>query len=477
MVKFSIPDFPIPQGRQFDDLVQLFTGVHTSVCETGQPRLVSITLEVPHLEPLAVLESIYEPGEWHAYFENQAEDWAVAGAEAVVLNTFSGNTRCGEARTWVQSILDNAILAGDLDSPYAGPHAFYGMAFAAAETTESAFAPLTAWVPRWMVYRNPKTILAMANAWMEVDTDIHAQAERIWRAHHTFTQFDYTRAKPGDRLSMHRIADVSERTRFTTSVQRALASIHAGEFEKIVLARSEIYENPKPLAPLAALGLMRERFWGCTCFSFASDQGVSFTGATPECLLAVRGTELVTHALAGSTARGKTAQEDADLGRALIESKKDRHEQELVRQAIVGRLEELGVKTESSRTPRLLKLSNIQHLNTRIEGTIPEEVDFFSLLEVLHPTPAVGGSPRNATVERIAEFEGIDRGLFAGAIGFVSHNGDGAGFVAIRSGLIDGHTLKLFAGAGIVEGSIPEREFDETDLKLQAMRSIFLGDI
>lgn len=465
---------PVPDGRGFDDLIRLFSGVQELVRMSGAPRLVSISLEVPFLEPLAVLESIYEPGEWHAYFENQAEDWSIAGAEAVALQTFSGDKRCEDAGAWTRAILGEAVLAGDLDSSFAGPHAFFGMSFAPETAESAAFAPFTAWFPRWMVYRNPQTTLAIANAWIEPDSDIEAIAQRIWRAHGTFRKFDYAQLEQLSAFGLKRVSDAGEQERFTRSVQRAVDSIRSGEFEKIVLARSELYGSEKPIAPLAALAGMCERFWGCTCFSFGSGEGASFTGATPERLFGIYNKKMETHALAGSIARGTSSREDADLGRALVESEKDRHEHELVRAAIMRRLSQLGIQAQATATPRLLKLSNIQHLNTRIEGNLPDEAGFFELLASLHPTPAVGGSPREKTVGRIVDFEQMDRGLFAGAVGFVGRQNQGHAFVAIRSGQIEGKTLRLFAGAGIVEASDPEKEFHETDLKLRAMRSVFL---
>ena len=176
-----------------------------------------------------------------------------------------------------------------------------------------------------------------------------------------------------------------------------------------------------------------------------------------------------TEALAGSAARGESAGEDARLAGDLLASEKDLHEHQLVAESIVRRLATLGVEASVESRPGLRALPNVQHLLSRIEGEIPGDKDFWQLLRALHPTPAVGGTPRENLMDVIAELEAHPRGLYAGTLGWIGPGGEAEAVVAIRSGLVRGAEVRLYAGAGIVAGSQPEIEKQETDLKLQVL--------
>jgi menaquinone-specific isochorismate synthase len=184
---------------------------------------------------------------------------------------------------------------------------------------------------------------------------------------------------------------------------------------------------------------------------------------------------LETEALAGSIRRGGSASEDAALGSALLHSEKDLREQREVLDDILTRLAPLGLKPEYPPQPHLRRLANVQHLHTPIRATLPENIQLLDVLAAMHPTPAVGGSPRDAAVRRIRELEGFPRGLYAGALGWINARGGGEFFVGIRSALVEGARARVYAGAGIVAGSTPEKEFAETELKFKAMLDAFGG--
>jgi menaquinone-specific isochorismate synthase len=209
---------------------------------------------------------------------------------------------------------------------------------------------------------------------------------------------------------------------------------------------------------------LRQRFADCYAFSVANGRGQSFIGASPERLLRVNDGQLLTEALAGSIRRGATASEDAALGTALLRSEKDRREHEFVLQSITRRLEPLGIALEFSPTPALRRLANVQHLHTAVRAHLPGRTRLLEALARLHPTPAVGGKPRAAAVPRIRELESFPRGLYAGALGWIDARGNGEFFVGLRSALIDG-----------ANGSWPEKEFTETELKFRAMQDALLG--
>lgn len=178
---------------------------------------------------------------------------------------------------------------------------------------------------------------------------------------------------------------------------------------------------------------------------------------------------LETEALAGSIRRGASASEDAALAGALLHSEKDVREQRDVLDDIVARLAPLHLTPEFPAQPQVRRFANVQHLHTPVRAALPEGVRLLEVVAAMHPTPAVGGSPRDAAVARIRELEGFPRGLYAGALGWLNARGGGEFFVGIRSALVDGERARAYAGAGIVAGSTPEKEFAETELKFKAM--------
>jgi menaquinone-specific isochorismate synthase len=153
----------------------------------------------------------------------------------------------------------------------------------------------------------------------------------------------------------------------------------------------------------------------------------------------------------------------------LLDSEKDLREHACVRDSILRRLEQVGILGIADQGPRILPLANVQHLHTPIHAEVGESVHLLEVLSELHPTPAVGGTPREAALSRIRELEQMDRGLYAGVVGWFNHLNEGEMVVGIRSALIDGRRAKLYAGAGIVDGSEPEKEMRETELKLRAL--------
>ena len=443
-----------------------------AVLKDGRPRLVSISLAVDALDPLAVLESIFEPGEPHFYAERPNLETAISGAEVAVAHEASGTERFASVQRFIDDTLENAIAVGDVDAPFGGPHFFAAFAFNADAESGDAFPAARVFVPRWQVARAGSTTTAVANLLITPNADLAAMAARVWRAHGKFSQFRYREtngvfdgSKP--KFTTHEAGD------YRAAVARALKRIENGEFEKIVLARAMDLETSAPLHPLRVLNGLRQRFPECYAFSLANGRGQSFIGASPERLLRVSKGVLETEALAGSIARGSSASEDAALGSTLLRSEKDLREHRLVLETIVSRLSQLGLKLEYSAQPGLRRLANIQHLNTPVRAALGENVRLLTALGSLHPTPAVGGSPAAAAIARIRELEGFSRGLYGGAIGWVNARGGGEFFVGIRSALVDGAAARVYAGAGVVAGSDPEKEFAETEWKFRAMLDAF----
>jgi len=254
--------------------------------------------------------------------------------------------------------------------------------------------------------------------------------------------------------------DAASRKRWERAVQEILGAIDAGEVSKVVAARCSMVEVPGATEPASTLEALGDRYPGCTRFCVEAG-GAWFLGATPERLVRKRGRVVSTEALAGSAGPGE--------GADLLEDPKIRREHELVLDDMKARLAPLCDGVQAGE-PELLVLSNVVHRKTSLRAEAREGVSVLDVVVALHPTPAVGGVPREAALRWIAKRELDARGWYAGPLGWLDASGDGEFIVALRSGLVCDGRAWLFAGAGIVRGSRPADEFDETELKLRAMR-------
>jgi len=255
---------------------------------------------------------------------------------------------------------------------------------------------------------------------------------------------------------------------FERAVLEAAGEIGDGGLEKVVLARNLKLERSAAYDPALVFGALREAFPSCFCFATGTPE-LTFCGASPELLVRRSGPLAATVALAGSARRSADPAVDDHLGEGLMRSAKDRSEHDIVVQRIRGQLEPLAVWVEAADEPSLARISNIQHLATPIRAQIAGSMSVLSLVEHLHPTPAVGGEPSPEALEAISRLERMDRGWYAGPVGWMDFTGDGEFCVALRSALIRDRSAILYAGAGIVADSLPEGELAETELKLGAM--------
>jgi len=267
----------------------------------------------------------------------------------------------------------------------------------------------------------------------------------------------------------------STRGAFMRAVAEGAAAVRQGTLEKVVTARAVTWHPQDAPDAATALRRLEERHPECNIFAVARGRRV-FLGASPERLVRVDGRTVRATSLAGSIARGDSPEQDAQRAAELIGSAKDREEHDIVVRALTGALAELCDAVSASATPALLTLPDVHHLHTPITARRCEGTDLFSLLERLHPTPAVGGAPREEALAFIREHEGWDRGWYAAPVGWMDASGDGEFAVALRSALMDADQATLFAGCGIVADSVPSAEYAESELKLRAMRDALAGD-
>ena len=253
------------------------------------------------------------------------------------------------------------------------------------------------------------------------------------------------------------------------AIASALQAIDAGEYAKVVLARDLHVWSRTPFDTRAILGALAERF--PSCITFLVDH---LLGASPELLLRRSGARITSRVLAGTTARGPDAAEDERLGATLLASEKDLREHDLALRSAVDALSPVCTTLEVPERPSLVRLDNVQHLGSDLTGTLDTTQDshVLALLERLHPTAAVGGAPRDEALKAIRDLEGMSRGRYAGPVGWFTPDGDGEFAIALRCAEVRGDRARLFAGAGVVAGSLPEAELTETWLKLRAMTGV-----
>lgn len=274
-----------------------------------------------------------------------------------------------------------------------------------------------------------------------------------------------------------RVVGQPDAATYAMMVERALDRIDRGDggLRKVVLARSLHVSTRAPVDPSAIVErLSRDPSVTAFLVDLSLASGVTdhtMVGATPELLVSRRGSRIASHPLAGSAPRAPGSAEDQRIADALLRSEKDRREHAVVVEAILDVLSPLCRELSAPAGVGLRSTATMWHLGTRIEGVLKSEdgPSAAGLAALLHPTPAVGGDPRDAALEAIRALEPHDRGFYAGTIGFTEANGDGEWYVALRCAEIRGARVTLHAGAGIVAGSDPAKEVAETSAKFRAM--------
>jgi menaquinone-specific isochorismate synthase len=261
--------------------------------------------------------------------------------------------------------------------------------------------------------------------------------------------------------------------RWEQAVAEAVAAIKAGGLRKVVLARDVFGTAAEPIDARILLQRLAVRY--PSCFTFACD---GMIGATPELLVRRAGREVSALVLGGTLPRGENPAEDEALGEELLASAKNNEEHAYAVVSIREALAPLCEVLEVEARPALLKFPNLQHLGTRVRGTLagggtPKSA--LALAAAMHPPAAVCGTPTGAALDLIRELEHMDRERYAGPVGWVDAEGNGEFGIAIRSAQLSGRTARLFAGCGIVAGSEPAAELAETLVKLQPMRGALEG--
>jgi len=256
---------------------------------------------------------------------------------------------------------------------------------------------------------------------------------------------------------------------WTAAVESAAMRLRAGEAAKVVLAREVLARGDGVVSAAMVARSLRAAYPSCFTYLITGADGTAFAGASPELLVRRSGGRAFAQPMAGSVARGATDAEDERLAWQLEDSAKDAVEHRIVSEFVIDAFRPFS-QSVAARAPEVVRFTNIQHLATSVaaELSVPP-ADVLQLAAVLHPTPAVGGWPRDAADVLIDQLEEMERGWYAGAVGWIDANGDGEFAVALRCGLLWEDGARLYAGVGVMPDSDPARELEETELKFKAL--------
>jgi menaquinone-specific isochorismate synthase len=380
----------------------------------------------------------------------RGHDGIVGWGEAVRLPFGAGSRSGGEVASDVADLLGSMTVRDDVGLPGSGPVAIASLVFDPDEAGSVVVVPKVVLGRRdgrsWLTLVTPPgavQVPALRRRPTAAATPVHARigaavpAEDAWRA----------------------------------SVADAVDRLGAGQLDKVVLARALDVEADQAVDPRIVAARLAERF--PSCFTYVCD---GLVGASPELLLRRTGRQAESLVLAGSTRRGATPDEDGELERALLASPKDRHEHRLAVESVRDVLHGLASEVETEPEPHLLRLANLSHLATHVQAWLPTPApSALDLVTALHPTAAVGGTPRGVALDLIRELEAAPRGRYAGPVGWTDVHGDGEFAIALRCAQLDGAHARVWAGAGIVAESDPDAEVAETSVKLDAALSALLS--
>jgi salicylate biosynthesis isochorismate synthase/menaquinone-specific isochorismate synthase len=453
---------------------------------SGHATLVTLTSVLDErVDPSAVVCASRRPGEHWFAFEQPDHDAAALAAlgEAVRLDAAGGRRIADVGDRW-RALCADAVAgesgAADAAGEGEGPVAVGGFSFApdgGAAPHWSGFAPASLVVPEVALVRRVRhgracvrlTLSALAQP-DDVPEQLHSRlCARAGELRHA--PLPLLDPAPTGR---HLLASAMPPEHFESAVAHAVQAIRAGELQKVVLAREVHVHAPTPYEAAAVLGVLREEF--PACFVFCAGRGdAAFVAASPELLVRREGHRVSTLALAGSTRRSADPAVDDHLGEQLLRDPSYREEHAIVARRIERMLRPHAIWVAAAPEPTLVRIANIQHLGTPIRAQLAQPLDALALVALMHPTPAVGGEPLAVAAPLIPALEGLDRGWYAGPVGWTDATGDGEFCVALRCALLRGNVARCFAGNGIVRNSQPAAELAETEIKLQALLPLLAG--
>ncbi|HEX8085089.1 MAG TPA: isochorismate synthase [Solirubrobacteraceae bacterium] len=440
---------------------------------TGGEAVAALTLPLSGgVDPASVAAASRRPGEpWFCFEQPDRGGAALAALGCVKALEARGARRFRDvADAWRGLAADASGDAGEQLVAVGG----FAFASGGGEAPGwEGFPPASLHVPEVALLRRGGRVTVSLAALATADDTVEDLVARVERRAASLVEAPLPLLDP-DPVGQTRVVSTMPPEHYEAAVAAAVERIRAGELAKVVLAREVEVHAPAPHDAAAVFAVLREAF--PACFVFCAGRGdAAFVAASPELLVRREGLRASSLALAGSTRRSADPAVDDHLGEQLMQSAKDRGEQRIVSERILRTFEPHAVWTTAAPEPVLVKVANIQHLGTPIRAQLASPVPAVELAGVLHPTPAVGGEPFAVAAPLIPALEGLDRGWYAGPVGWTDANEDGEFCVALRCALLRGRVARCYAGVGVVADSDPAAELAETEIKLAALLPVLAG--
>ena len=456
------------------DRESVLTGVEEALgraARAGGRRLVSATVELDGgIDPVAIVAGSRLASDRWFCWEQPDRGFSLTGVGTAAEVTSRGPDRFQDLAAGCLAVARDRVAAEPDDLPAgAGPLWAAGFSFAPDGGTEpiwSSLPPALANLPELALARTGERMFATASVVTDADAP-EAALERLARRLGSLREAPLTPQDPHPSAATG-IVGRHAPERYERIVAAAVQRIRSSELDKVVLARELTVEAPAAHDPAGLFGALRGLFPSCFCFCFGTPEA-AFIGASPELLVRRSGPVAATVALAGTTSRSADPAVDDHLGEAMLRSPKVRDEHGIVVRRISRTLRPHAVWVHAEGEPFVVKVGNLQHLATPIRAQLAEARSAIELAGILHPTPAIGGEPREPALALISELEGIDRGWYTGPVGWMDAAEDGEFCVGLRSALLRDREAHLFAGCGIVADSDPVAELQESELKFEAL--------
>lgn len=444
--------------------------------ESPEEILVSYSMPSPGISAMDFLRQA--DGRERFYWQDYRSEITFAAVGIATDLMGWGDGRFSAIHHQAHELFHHAVALNETE-PLAAPRLFGGFSFRddfLPDNTWAVFSPAHFILPHYQLVQSGGKTWLTINALLPAEEDPENARPVLQEALEAEYQLllqaaDEWQPPEGVKPELVSIRFPLTQEAWTKMVETAVHRIRTTELEKVVLARVCELKFRQSIDINAALAFLNQHYPNSYRFLFEPQPGHAFLGATPELLVKVTGEELTSMALAGTIHRSPDPEEDEALGQQLLHSAKDRHEHDVVVMSLLNRLAPLTDQLEISPQPGLYKVGNIQHLFTPVRAKLHQAEGVLPLVELLHPTPALGGSPRQLAMEFIREAEPVPRGWYAAPVGWIDNKLDGAFAVAIRSASIQGRRAWLYAGAGIVADSDPQKEWEETALKFGPMQS------
>ncbi|SFF97927.1 isochorismate synthase [Sporolactobacillus nakayamae] len=437
----------------------------------GKRCVVSEVKAIESIDPLDFYHTAAKQYRGERFFwESQSTGFALVGAGVAVSATAEGDNDT-LVRDILKQLRNTATVTGISGIEGTGPLLFGGHTFDSTKQSSKEWASFGCcyfFLPTFLVtkqegqyYLTRTVVCEPGDHADELMRQIQQSEDTIFRN----VKMTHWEKQPWNPLLEQKDQDLDE---WTHTVDDAIQIMEERAIKKIVLARTRkmIFQNE--LSSDELIRSLREQQEN-TCVFCLEKESAAFLGATPERLIKKSGRRIYSACLAGSVSRAKTDEEDSRLGEWLLNDRKNRMEHQYVVSAVRDSLTDLCEQLTIPNQPVLMKNKNIQHLYTSVEGLCAESASVFDFVKRLHPTPALGGLPRKAAMDWIREHERLNRGFYASPIGWCDAQENGEFDVGIRSALINGRNVLLYAGCGLLKDSIPKQEYEETAIKFKPM--------